>query len=76
MSLSARLPRSAELAAERDGTAHVADAGAGRPRGSTHEVRTRDDRGLGPRRKGNPRALSDMIFGALRARDREAHGRR
>jgi hypothetical protein len=35
MSLPARLPRGSELAAEREGAAHVADAGAGRTRGAT-----------------------------------------
>jgi hypothetical protein len=35
MSLPARLPRSSQLAAEREGAAHVADAGAGRTRGAT-----------------------------------------
>ena len=35
MSLPARLRRGSELATEREGAAHVADAGAGRTRGAT-----------------------------------------
>jgi hypothetical protein len=35
MSLPVGLPRGSELAAEREGTAHVADAGVGRARGPT-----------------------------------------
>jgi hypothetical protein len=54
MSLPTRLARGSELAAEREGAADVADAGAGRARSSPYERRARSRR---PRPRGKDKAL-------------------